>query len=111
MHELLESCSLKVFASEQHLNRLDEAAERFFEDKTEVASIAGEANSQRTKYLFRVESVIEWPRREWGIIVGDAIHCLRSALDHLVYGLASERDTRTQFPICRTRSGSRRRPR
>jgi hypothetical protein len=43
--------------------------------------------------------VIDWPAREWGIILGDAVHCLRSALDHLVYGLAGDPGGRTQFPI------------
>jgi hypothetical protein len=68
-----------------------------------VARLNGETNSQRTKYLFRVEEVIEWPKLQWGIAVGDAVHCLRSALDHVVYGLATRPDSNTMFPICRTK--------
>jgi hypothetical protein len=72
-------------------------------ENLKVAELAGETNSQRTKYLFRVESVVEFPKLEWGIIVGDAIHCLRSAMDQLVYGLAEQKTSETAFPICRTK--------
>jgi len=96
---VIAACHAKIAASEQHLNRLYEATEGFFKDKVEVAPIAGKANSQRTKYFFRVDSVIGFPALEWGIILGDAVHCLRSALDQLVYGFARDPWHNTQFPI------------
>lgn len=38
-----------------------------------------------------------------GIIIGDAVHCLRSALDQLVAGLWTDQtNNRTRFPICRS---------
>jgi hypothetical protein len=46
--------------------------------------------------------VREQPPRDFAPMIGDAIHNIRSALDHLVYELvpANLRDTvRTQFPI------------
>lgn len=84
------------------MRRLNEERDRLLKANLHVARLAGETNSQRTKYLFRVEAVIEWPELEWGIIVGDAVHCLRSALDQFVYGVAKAPDTATAFPICRT---------
>lgn len=63
----------------------DKAVERWFEDKGELAVIVGQANEQRTKYLFTVEDVIPHPAPEWGIILGDAVYCLRSALDQLMW--------------------------
>jgi hypothetical protein len=63
--------------------------------------VVGEPNSQRTKYLLRVEGDVAFPGLEWGVIIGDAVHCLRSALDQLVAGLCSERPSLTTgFPIC-----------
>src|SRR4051794_31335886 len=100
----MDSCSLKVARAVEHLNALNAAADGFFKDKTETfVRLRGEPNSQRTKYVFRIEAVEDFPRIEWGIMIGDAVHCLRSALDQLVYGLASETSLRTQFPVCRTR--------
>ena len=38
---------------------------------------------------------------EWGTVIGDCLHNMRSALDHLVYALAGSaaRNARTEFPI------------
>jgi len=55
-------------------------------------------------------SSIRIPRQppvEWGLIVGDAIHNLRAALDHAAFALAWQHGTPTkersiQFPICDT---------
>lgn len=101
MEALLKACWLKVLAAEEHLTRLDNAAERFFEEHPDVATIDGELNAQRTKYLFRVNEVIDWPAQEWGVMIGDATHCLRSALDHLTHGLLTRRNNDSQFPIFR----------
>lgn len=102
MQGLLAACLAKIQASEDHLHRYQQATEGFFEGKSEVASITAEPNPQGTKYVFRVNEVIEWPAVEWGIIIGDTVHCLRSALDQLVYGLAREPGKRTAFPVCLT---------
>lgn len=56
-----------------------------------------------TKYLLRVAEVPVFPELEWGIVIGDAVHCLRSALDQLVTSLCTEPSRRTAFPICRTK--------
>src|SRR5436190_21354170 len=89
----------------EHMDRLNEAVEGWLEAKTEVAALLGKANSQRTKYVLTVEDVIPYPAEEWGIILGDAVHCLRSALDQLMWGMCdpNERGQRTQFPICLSR--------
>jgi len=102
LEQLLSSCLAKIKASEAHLDRFNEATNRFFEGKSQIAPIAGEANPQRTKYVFTIEEVIDWPALEFGVIIGDCVHCLRSALDQLVWGLARVPDSRTAFPICRT---------
>jgi len=102
MWESLEGCRLKVIAAAEHMHRFEDAVDGFFESHLKIATINGETNSQRTKYLFRIERVRPHPVREWGIILGDAIHCYRSALDQLAYTFAKEPSNATAFPICVT---------
>jgi hypothetical protein len=103
MFDVLEGCRAKVEAMTHHMKRLQDSIDGFFEEEFEVAPVIGEPNSQRTQYVFRVEEVIDYPRREWGVILGEAVHDIRSALDHLVWGFAKDRSTRTGFPIFDTR--------
>ena len=66
-----------------------------------------ECNPDRTRYssIIRVEK--EPPLVRWSLIVGDCVHNLRSALDHLVYAIAIHEtkrdppsdDRRLEFPI------------
>ncbi len=93
---------MKLNRAVEHLDRLNKSAEGFFEKDLQIR-VVPDLNSQRTKYLFRCDETPVFPDVEWGIAVGDAVHCLRSALDQLVYGLATQRSVKTQFPICRTR--------
>ncbi|MGZ4337662.1 MAG: hypothetical protein ACXVRZ_04880 [Gaiellaceae bacterium] len=43
----------------------------------------------------------EEPHEEWGLVIGDTLHNLRCALDHIVWQLASpaDRGIHTMFPI------------
>jgi hypothetical protein len=100
VYESLEGCRLKIVAAADHMHRLQDAVEGFLEEGLQLAIVEGQANSQRTKYVFRVERMRRYPIREWGIVLGDAIHCYRSALDQLAYAFAKEPSHRTSFPIC-----------
>jgi hypothetical protein len=100
--DAVEGARLKVIAAQGHMDRLDQAVERFLEPGLDIATIKGQANSQRTQYIFRIEKVRRFPEKEWGIIVGDSVHCLRSALDQLAYGFAEKASEETSFPICLT---------
>ena len=94
----------KLNRAEKHLDTLDEACKRFFGEKGETFyRIGGKPNSQRTKYLLRFEVLQPIPSVEWGVITGDAIHCLRTALDQPVYELSLDPDKNCGFPVCRTR--------
>jgi hypothetical protein len=88
----------------EHLKSLDEAGQRYAKEHGDPGILCvGELNSQGTKYLLKVDARVEFPEIEWGIIIGDAVHCLRSALDQLVAGLCTEKPTAaTRFPTCRT---------
>jgi hypothetical protein len=103
MWEALEGCRLKIVAAAEHMHRFENAVEGFLEPNLDIAIVWGQANPQRTKYVFRVERMRPYPVREWGIILGDAIHCYRSALDQLAYTFAKEPSQRTAFPISVTK--------
>jgi hypothetical protein len=103
LYDVIGVSRLKFLAMSEHMNRLDEAVDGWLEEQTEVAVAVGQANSQRTKYVLRLDEVVAYPAEEWGIILGDAVHCLRSGLDQLIWGFIPEpkdRSNRTQYPIC-----------
>jgi hypothetical protein len=41
-------------------------------------------------------------KREWGVLIGELVHNLRSALEHTIYAAAKSPSGDTQFPIFRT---------
>jgi hypothetical protein len=49
-------------------------------------------------YRYVIES-ISMPKREWGVLIGELIHNLRSALDHCIYAAAQRPSRDNQFPI------------
>ena len=102
MWEALEACRIKAIAGAEHMDRFCESIDGFLEEERRIAVLQGETNSQRTKYLFRVERMAPVPTREWAVMVGDAVHCLRSALDQLAYTFATDPSRLTAFPICLT---------
>lgn len=49
-------------------------------------------------YTFVIEAVAG-PKREWGVLIGELVHNLRSALDHAVYAAATAPNGNTAFPV------------
>jgi hypothetical protein len=93
----------KIDRSREHLEALQDSAKRFFDEHGDsIYRLHGESNSQRTKHLLRVELLRPLPTVEWGVIVGDAVHCLRTALDQLVFTLSLDPDDNAAWPVCRT---------
>lgn len=41
------------------------------------------------------------PNREWGVLIGEIVHNLRSALDQAVYAASIKPSRDTKFPVCR----------
>ena len=100
MHPLRSSL-LKVNRSLEHLHALNAARDLVFkEDPKGTFALVGEPDSHGTKYLFRAKMLQELPLLEWGVYVGDAVHCLRSALDQMIWSLAEKPIGSTAFPIC-----------
>lgn len=76
--------------------------------ETPTVTTVKETDPETGAITFRVVSVPDAPSVRWGTMLGDAIHNLRSALDHLAFALADldspnrGEDRITQFPITRT---------
>ena len=92
----------KLEWAEIHIYNLQEAWDRFCKDGYRVASNDDHQTGDRTYYLADVRP-IEFP---FPLIIGDAVHSLRSALDHLAYhvmsitpGITAETLGHVYFPI------------
>jgi len=77
---------LKLDRGVSHRDSLDEAVKRWL--KRERCSAALETDPQTGEHVLRVY-VAEQPPIELSLLVGDCVHNMRAALDHIVYQLAS----------------------
>lgn len=96
----LYGCTLKLRRANEHLETLERAVQGFrgrnpHEFRTQLDPESGE-------YCVWTR-IREMPPPDWSLIVGDIVHNLRSALDHLAYQLVikagGEPTNRTSFPI------------
>jgi hypothetical protein len=81
---LAERCRAKLERAKDHFEALAETQTAFLRDP-DTYDIALEVNKQRRPVL-RVEDIKE-PGPDWGLLIGDCVHNLRSALDHLAFQL------------------------
>jgi hypothetical protein len=91
---------LKFERAHQHLSDAKAAVSQFFaaDDAYEIAS---DEETEPGKQLFWI-TLLRDPPEEISLAAGDAIHNLRSALDHIVYELSSKREANprdTSFPL------------
>ncbi len=101
MPHALNGCRLKLARAREHLEALRVASDAFW--KLNPYAIVGEFDAQAGEYVFKVR-VYEEPPPYLGVIVGDVVHNLRSALDYLAWELvklapATPREGVTGFPI------------
>jgi hypothetical protein len=75
----------KVKRANVHLSFLDEQIQGFID--SEPYKVETEPGSQAGEVLLYANALREPPTQEWSAIVGDVVHNLRSALDHLVWQL------------------------
>jgi hypothetical protein len=76
---------LKLTRAEEHLATLNQSIEEFL--KSDFYSTRGELDRQR-RILLRVDEIHTETPAAWGVLIGEIIYNLRSALDHLAYELA-----------------------
>lgn len=94
-----EAPLLKVARANQHIMDLQSTIKRFREDEPYV--IEGHRNPKTGKHILVLTPRHKIPD-DIPLILGDAVHNLRSALDHVVYAFVPRPTTRTQFPIYET---------
>lgn len=101
MSHPLVGAYLKVGRARQHLELLDRERQRFTETDPYRLEIEHDPQTGHQIVRFRCDGPFRVPM-QMSMIAGDAIHNLRSALDHVVYRLAlagGGTGERSQFPI------------
>jgi hypothetical protein len=95
----LQSAWLKIERANQHANVLDATIQRWLEDRPYGLSL--DVDREAGEQVCRIH-INRAPPLEWSVVIGEAIHGLRTALDHAVYalsGLGGEPPSGTEFPI------------
>ncbi len=85
----MDSVDAKLARAKKHLKALEDAIDAYLAPP-EPYLIRGEEYMERHSYAQRVFiEVVEFPPDEkWGPLIGDFVHNLRSALDHLAWEIA-----------------------
>lgn len=101
----LQGVRLKLERAEEHLVTLDYQIIGFLE--REPYQVSYQRKSDGSEHVYRVH-INESPPLEFGILIGDCLQNMRTALDHLVWQLAILSGKRaaptrqTGFPVCDT---------
>jgi len=82
----LEGCDAKVARARTHLQALYDEINAYVASEPHEIVEAFDAEAREYWATFRVKVEPDW--LAWGILLGDFIHNLRSALAHLVWQLA-----------------------
>lgn len=91
----------KIVRAKNQLEGLNERFRKFAEAKPYHCVEQFDARPDEPSsgvYRYVVDSV-SLPKREWGVLIGELVHNLRSALDHSIYAAAKRPSRTNQFPI------------
>ena len=97
-----DSYRLKLNWAKKHFELLNGEISRFLDAEPYGAEVR-EFDSESQSFIIRSVVKTELPRG-WPLVIGDCVHNLRSALDHLAWQLATDRATGlapkgTEFPV------------
>lgn len=76
----------KIDRAKKHIDALRRAIKEVA-PKGEFVSLRRQFEPEQRAIVYRIERIIEIPE-DWSLIIGDAVHNLRCALDHLAWQLA-----------------------
>ncbi len=97
---MFESAQLKVSRAQNHITDLEVQFKTFIEKKPHRFSI--KHNKQTGQAVIQIRFVEDVPE-SFSVVIGDAIHNLRCALDHTMWELmgwdGGAQDRHTQFPV------------
>lgn len=83
---LLHGCLTKVARAKEHLGMLKSSVESFTLDR-EAYSIVKEMDTDTGVHTLRLQIYRDPTLDDWALLIGDCIHNMRSALDHLFWAL------------------------
>jgi hypothetical protein len=109
----LSGCWAKVEHGRRHITELDDVVRAFFDDLGNCPAMVSTYDEDSGFHIFRVGSIpaqLQDLQIEAALRVGDVVHDLRSALDHLVWQLSlagaggsePQDPLSVQFPITRS---------
>src|SRR5438045_2016982 len=85
---LTSSCRAKIARADEHLDALYRETDGWGDG--DPFRIVRECNSDGTEHVFRLRYKTDPDVWRWALLLGDALHNLRCALDHIVYALATQ---------------------
>jgi hypothetical protein len=96
----LEEAWLKLRRGKEHLYMLEMETRKFWDSDSHA--VVYEYNVEESKNLLRFKLLKAIPQHSWGLILGDVVHNVRSALDYIIWRLAGSdlADRTSMFPIC-----------
>lgn len=105
MHPSLVGPRLKWRWANDHIASLGNKIRAFFDGDS--YSVGSNFDQETEQHVIAVRLSAEPPLARWSLMVGDALHNLRSALDYLIYQLAIKGSgqepppyhRRLQFPV------------
>jgi hypothetical protein len=100
------SCRAKLARADEHLNMLYRETDRWGD--TDPFRFVRQSNADGSVHQFSLRFKVQPDVWRWALLLGDAMHNMRCALDHIVYALAvrqtgqdpPENDRDLAFPIC-----------
>jgi len=106
----LNGCRLKLERAVAHIETLNKAIQRFRE--TQSHELVRDFDAETGEDVWWIDGIYDDPPVAWSPLVGDILHNLHSALDHLAWQLAIRKnfghdlpsEYRATFPIFKNRS-------
>ena len=98
MERPLDGFKAKLARADEHLGTLDDEIALFLE--TQPYAVRFEIDEHTAQKVARIYVNGEPPSIKWGLMIGDCVHNMRSALDHLAWELSGPKPPpKTEFPI------------
>lgn len=98
----LDGAVAKLTRAEEHFRCLQEEIHRWREQNRDP--MTRDHNAKRTEFRFYTNWPVAPDPVRWGLVLGDGLHNVRSALDHMVYACSGdEPPARCEFPIFKDR--------
>lgn len=97
-HTALDDIAIKLDRAEEHLHTLDAEISRFATEQPYAFHVVTYKGSDKVRDFLWLRE----PPRRWSALVGDCVHNLRCALDHIVWTLSGGDGTapnHAEFPI------------